>query len=245
MNFRLGAALEKRISLRVMGTLSGLRWPGGVPPGRSHVAGTAENPAWLPPGRSPGGVPSRALRDSGRRAEAGRAPSAHPRRADLEDSFAYPCPAPAQCCLVALGSAGSLHSWGWSSCTSQRLGKLDLIGGGKIQAHPAPPVKPSGRRFVVCRLLSVDTAHPLRQVLHSSLAEPQCGCTCVLGIGRANEEGSEGPGAVGADHSWQRARGPCILQLLRSAWQFFDFDRGRLETCWSKVVSGNFSFSLF
>lgn len=54
MNFRLGAALEKRISLRVMGTLSGLRWPGGVPPGRSHVAGTAENPAWLPPGRSPG-----------------------------------------------------------------------------------------------------------------------------------------------------------------------------------------------
>lgn len=67
MNFGLGAALEKQISWRVKGTLSRLRWSGGVLPGRSHVPGTAGNPARLLPGRPPGSAvsePSRTVADA-------------------------------------------------------------------------------------------------------------------------------------------------------------------------------------
>lgn len=202
MNFGLGAALEKQISWRVKGTLSGLRWSGGVLSGRSHETGTAGNPARFLPGRPPGSAlsePSRTVADARKR---GVPPSANQRHADLEDSFSYPCPSPAQCCPVAPGSAWSLHSWSWSSSTSRRLGKRDPIRGWKIQAHQAPPVKPSGV------VLSSVSSPLLRQVLHSSPAEPHCGSMGVLGIGGANEEGSEGAGTMGAGTFLAARQGP-------------------------------------
>ena len=183
-----------------MGTLSGLPLPGGAQPGGSQVATTAENPARLHLGKPPQECDLRALPDRVQSAQAGRAPSANQRRADLEVSFA-----PRQPSAV----------W-W------HLGQLEACTAGVHRPEPrcvwestihsvAERLKPIKR---LKSSLPVSFCHQYfltlfaRCFLHSSLAETYRGSTCVLGLAGLMKRAARVLGLPELQHSWQRAKGP-------------------------------------
>ena len=115
-------------------------------------------------------------------------------------------------------------------------GTQDRFGGGELQAHRAPEVKPFGPPFVYSSVFS----YPLGWVPHTSVRRDavcprvRWGLAGLTGRRAAKEQG---PREV--DQPWQRAKVPSLRAEVLGNSE--DFDLGKAGTCWYKVLSWRFS----
>lgn len=142
---------------------------------------------------------------------------------------------------VALRSAWSLHSWGVSPCAPSGFGSS-----GSTRWRRNWSSTSSWSRAFRCRSV-ISIFLPSSPGPTKLTAERYYGSTPVLGTGGVNEEeGSEGARAKGAETQLPVSPRPqppsCFGEGLGDSK---NFDRGNVETCWYKVLSGRFFLFLY